>query len=326
MSAYLKSKEFQQAEPPSSEGRAAASAVVQLNPRDDLFVDEYLSSLEQRAIVYLRAGIPVHLRGPSGTGKSTMALQVATRLGRPIAMLSGDHTSTSGDLVGREGGTRTRRVVDRFIHNVQKQEAETSSIWMDSALTDAVVHGYTLFYDEFTRSPPGANNALLMALEERRLVLPGRAGQEKVIEAHPEFRAIFTSNPDDYAGVERPQDALIDRMITLEMGEQQLQTEVGIVVSRTGLAVDDAHQIVALVREVRSLAGGQFASLRAAIMIGAVVESEGLSTEADDPAFVQLCVDVLGLKWRDSQGDQARDDIVSVVLSILRGTERREAS
>lgn len=288
--------------------------VVELTPRADLFQDESLLSLEHRATVYLRAGIPVHLRGPAGTGKSTMALQIAARLGRPIAMLSGDHGVSSNDLIGKESGVRTKKVVDRFIHNVHKHETETSAVWLDSVLTSAVLNGYTLFYDEFTRSPPEANNALLMALEERRLIVPRRSGSEQYIEAHPEFRAIFTSNPDDFAGVQTPQDALIDRMITLQMGEQARSTEAGIVAARTGLSVEDAAAIVDVVRAVRKDAGHRCASVRSAIMIGTVVRSEDLRPSAEDAAFVQLCVDALFSRWSQENGDADRKTFVSKLI------------
>ena len=297
---------------------SGSAVVVELHPRSDLFEDDNLRSLEQRAMTYLRAGIPVHLRGPAGTGKSTMALQVATRLGRPVALMSGDHGVSSSDLIGKEGGVRTRRVVDRFIHNVQKQETETSAIWLDSTLTTAILNGYTLFYDEFTRSPPEANNALLMALEERRLIIPARSGDEQYIEAHPEFRAIFTSNPDDYAGVKTPQDALIDRMITLEMGEQDRLTEAGIVSVRTGLDLQTASPIVDIVRAIREDTGHQCASVRSAIMIGTVVSAEGLEPSADDPAFVQLCVDALYARWASTQQSADRRAFVSKLVEAVR--------
>lgn len=293
------------------------AVVVQLSPRNDLFADNSLLSLQDRATVYLRAGIPVHLRGPSGTGKSTLALQIAARLGRPIAMLSGDHGVSSKDIIGKEGGTKTRSVVDKFIHNVQKQETETTTVWTDSVLTSAVVNGYTLFYDEFTRSPPEANNAFLMALEERRLLVPNRSGADSYIPAHPEFRAIFTSNPEDYAGVRTPQDALIDRMITLEVAEQERSTEIGIVCARTGIDAEAGARVVDLVRAIRAQAGHRCASLRSAIMIGSVVASEGVQARSDDSAFVQLCVDALFVKWAAEGDDRHRKDFVAEVVNAL---------
>src|SRR4029453_6759569 len=125
-----------------------------------------------------------------------------------------------------EVGTKSKQVVDRYVHSVRKVETETSAVWSDEVLTQAFIEGYTLVYDEFTRSPPQANNPLLAAFEERILILPGAARKERYVRAHPEFRAILTSNPGDYAGVAAPQDALIDRMITLDLDDLSRDTEI----------------------------------------------------------------------------------------------------
>ncbi|MGL5139627.1 MAG: AAA family ATPase, partial [Beijerinckiaceae bacterium] len=167
----------------------------------------------------------------------------------------------------------------------------------DDVLTEAISGGYTLVYDEFTRSPPSANNPLLSALEERMLILQAGAGRERYVKAHPEFRAIFTSNPEDYAGVSAPQDALIDRMITFDLTNHDRDTEVGIVSMRAGLDTLRAGPIVDIVRRVR--ASGlvtQAPSLRSAIMIAKVASAEGLEISASANAFVQLCFDVLESK------------------------------
>jgi gas vesicle protein GvpN len=282
--------------------------ILHLRPREDLYSDEALASLEDRASLYLRAGIPVHLRGPAGTGKSTLALQVATKLGRPVALLSGDGSMSPADLTGREAGTRSRQVVDRFIHNVHKRETETSAMWLDSALTEAMLHGYTLFYDEFTRSRPSTNNALLMALEERRLVVPGRKGG-CYVEAHPEFRAIFTSNPSDYAGVETPQDALIDRMITLDVGGHSAETEAGIVTCNAPIDAEEALRIVNAVRAFWP-EGGKHASIRASIVIAKVVASADLQVGPEDAGFVQLCIDALHSRWAEHGEGRTRQAFV----------------
>ena len=273
------------------------SNVVQLRPRDDLFENDEILSIESRALSYLRAGVPIHLRGPAGTGKTTLAIQIAAKLGRPAILLAGDGWLTAGNLVGRETSVKTRHVVDRFVHSVKKVESETKAVWSDDVLTHAITGGYTLVYDEFTRSPPSANNPLLTALEERMLILQSGATRDRYVKAHPEFRAIFTSNPEDYAGVNTPQDALIDRMITFDLTNHDRDTEVGIVAMRSGVGTLECGPIVDIVRKVRSSGlVAQAPSLRSAIMIARIVGTEGMAVAVDSNAFVQLCFDVLESK------------------------------
>jgi len=78
-------------------------SVVNLTPRSDLFINETIKSIEDRSLTYLQAGIPVHLSGPAGTGKSTLAFQIAARLNRPSIIMTGDAWMKASDLVGSEG-------------------------------------------------------------------------------------------------------------------------------------------------------------------------------------------------------------------------------
>jgi nitric oxide reductase NorQ protein len=286
---------------------AAGGRVVSLRTRVDLFENDEITSIESRALTYLRAGAAVHLRGPAGTGKTTLAIQIAAKLGRPSILLTGDGWLTAGNLVGRETAMKTRQVVDRFVHSVTKTESETKSVWSDDVLTQAITGGYTLVYDEFTRSPPAANNPLLSALEERMLILASGNERERYVKAHPDFRAIFTSNPEDYAAVNAPQDALIDRMITFDLANHDRDTEIGIVAIRAGLPATTAAPIVDIVRAVRSSGlVTQAPSLRSAIMIARIVAAESLVPAASDSAFVQLCFDVLESKAPTGPGSADR--------------------
>lgn len=257
----------------------------------------YVEELTARALTYLQVGYPLHFAGPAGTGKTTLAFHVAARLGRPVILVHGDDEFGSSDLIGRDIGYRKSKLIDNFIHSVLKSEENLSAVWMDNRLTTACRHGYTLIYDEFNRSHPEANNVLLSVLEERVLPVPGLCRSEGgYLEVSPNFHAIFTSNPEEYSGVHKTQDALMDRLITIQLGHYDRNSEVLITARRTGIAPEDAAAIVDIVREVRGLGvNNHRPTIRACIAIAAILAHRKLRPAPDDPLFVKICQDVLSV-------------------------------
>jgi nitric oxide reductase NorQ protein len=294
--------------------------VLSLKPRPDFVVTPSVRDLTDRALAYLGAGFPVHFRGPAGTGKTTLALHAAARLGRPVMLIAGDEEFATSDLVGGQHGYRYRKVVDRFIHTVFKYEEDASDQWVDRRLTTACRDGYTLVYDEFTRSRPEANNVLLAVLEERLLILPADGTNGAYVKVHPEFRAIFTSNPQEYAGVHEAQDALSDRLVSLQVDYYDRDTEIAITAARSGLAAEAVALIVDVVRDYRSSGEyDQTPSLRSCIVIATVVAQQHLQVAADDPRFVLVCVDVLGSKAAPNTGEgrERRARHQTMLLSLI---------
>jgi nitric oxide reductase NorQ protein len=263
-------------------------------PRPGFVTTPEVASITTRALTYLRAAHAVHFAGPPGVGKTSLALHVAGLLGAPIVLLQGDDDLASADLVGREAGLRRSRVLDNFVRSVTKETEEMLPVWVASRLTIACQYGYTLVYDEFNRSRPETNNALLSVLAEGilRLPRPSAAGTSQ-IAVHPSFRAIFTSNPEEYAGVHKAPDALVDRIITLELDHHDRNTEIEIVASRAGVGKGDAGVIVDIVRALRGhTASGARPTLRAALSIARVVQTAGARVHADDEVFRWACRDV----------------------------------
>ena len=264
-------------------------------PSDEFVFTPYVQELTERALAYLEAGYAVHFSGPAGTGKTTLAFHVAAMLGRPVSLIHGDDEFGSSDLIGRESGVRKRKLIDNFVHTVLKTEEEVNSLWVDNRLTTACQNGDTLIYDEFTRSRPEANNALLSILSEKILNMPKLRGSgEGYMEVHPEFHAIFTSNPEEYAGTHKTQDALMDRMVTLKMGHYDRDTEISITIAKSGIASADAETIVDVVRELRS--GGvnkHRPTIRACIAIARVLAIRGGHARWDDQVFQWVTRDVL---------------------------------
>ena len=274
---------------------SARTSVIRTTPRRDFVETPYVAQVSERALGYVRAGFPVHFRGPSGVGKTTLALHVAHQLGRPVMLMVGDDEFGSSDLVGAEAGYRRRRVVDNFIQSVRKTEDDVAPRWVDNRLTIACREGLTLVYDEFTRSRPEANNALLSVLEEGVLVLPAsRRGGTDYLRVHPDFVAIFTSNPVEYAGVHQAQDALFERIVTIDLDSFDEGSETAIVQARSGVSEADALSIVRLVHACRQALGGTDRhTVRSAIVIARVLAQQEAAPRAGDPVFEQACQDVL---------------------------------
>jgi len=297
--------------------------LMTLEPRPSQhFVETtFIRDVVERVLSYLRCGFAVNLSGPSGVGKTTLALHIAARLSRPVVLIYGDEQFGSTDVMGGLSGYRYRRVVDNFIHSVIKTEEDFSRHWMDSRLVTACKMGYTLVYDEFTRSRPEANNVLLAALEERVLALPNETSYVKV---DPRFSAIFTSNPEEYAGVYKSQDALRDRMVTIYLDQYDEETESAITAAKSGLPGKEAKKIVQLVRRIREDDNIPVRpTARASIAIAKILAALNLKTDFSDPYIRAVVIDVIS---SHINGSEARKSTLESLKKILASTAIRGVS
>ena len=281
--------------PMEKEQMYSKSEVLVLHKGEGFVETPYIRALTERAMSYIKAGFTINLSGPAGVGKTTLAFHIADQMGHPAVLMCGDYEYGTSDLVGGLSGYHKQFMRDNFIRSVLKTDETMTQHWVDNRLTTACEHGLTLIYDEFTRSRPEANNVLLSVLEERILVLPGSRGRENYIKVHPDFCAIFTSNPEEYAGVQKSQDALRDRMVTIELGNFDEDTEVAITRSKSQLPVEDCRHIVALVRSIRNVKANKLTpSVRASIMIGKILKNiRGTASQGEADTFKQMCFDIL---------------------------------
>ena len=281
----------------SKENQPTEEEYVIPEASDSFVITPYLKEVIDRAMLYLHAGYPVHFAGPSGTGKTTLAFHLAAQWGRPVTLLQGNEEFVTSDLTGKDIGYRKSKLVDNYIHSVVKTEEQMSRVWVDNRLTTACRKGDMLIYDEFNRSKAETNNVLLSVLAEGILNLPGlRGAGEGYMDVHPSFRAIFTSNPEEYAGTHKTQDALIDRMITIKLGHPDRDTEIEILHSRSGLDNEESAYIVDIVRELRGDEHKSKTSLRAGIAIAKILHHQNIKPRFGDRLFHAVCYDTLSME------------------------------
>ncbi len=270
------------------------NTVLEPKPMPNFVETDYIRDITNRGLTYMKAGFPVHFRGPSGTGKTTVALHLASKIGRPVVIIHGDSEYKTSDLIGSEQGYKYRRLDDNFIHSVHKYEEDMTKQWVNNRLTIAIKKGFTLVYDEFTRSRPEANNILLPILQEKMLSTSSSNEEEYYMKVHPEFRAIFTSNPEEYAGVNRTQDALRDRMVTMDLDYFDYETELMITHSKSGMSLDDAEKIVKIVRGLRESGKTEFdPTIRGSIMIAKTLNVLNARPDRLNEQFKKVCQDIL---------------------------------
>lgn len=296
------------------------STVLEPTPMQDFVETPYVRDISERALTYIKAGFPVHFRGVSGTGKTTMAMHIASKIQKPVVIIHGDEEFTTSDLIGGESGYRMRKVVDRFVSRVLKVEENMNKSWVDNRLTIACRYGFTLLYDEFTRSRPEANNVLLSVLQEKMLDMPvSRGGNEPYLKVHPEFTALFTSNPEEYAGVHRSQDALRDRMITMDLDHFDYETELAITQAKSKISKENAEVIVHVVKGLRESGRCEFSpTIRGSIMIAKTLKVLKLSPFNAHKKFLTICQDILASETSRVGSKTNQDRVKDIIASLVK--------
>ena len=235
-------------------------------------VTPYISEIVESALTYLQAGYPVHFSGPDGTGKTTLAFYLASKLCRNITLIHADDFSNSN-----------------FVY-----KDSNYSNWANNLLANAHRNNHVLVYDEFNHSRSVANTVLLNVLQERFLsTITQRKYGSEYFEVQPGFCAIFTSNPVKNADTHKTYDALIDRLVTIQLQHFDRETEIKIVVAKSGISWEDAEIIVDIIRKLRNTGlTNHNLSIRTATMIAHALAIRGGHATWDNPNFRRICQDI----------------------------------
>ena len=259
---------------------------------------EPVKAIKEKIKKWLSLKYPVHIIGPTGCGKTTMALQVAKELGGAVVWINGDESVATTDLIGGYSQVEVNSIRDKYIHNVFKDKDILKADWVDNPLTLACKYGYTLIYNEFSRSKAVANNILLSIFSEGILELPTQFGEERYVNVHPQFRAIFISNPIEYAGIHKAQDALLDRMVGVYMDYYDRETEAKIIAAQSEIEEENAFSIVDMLRSLREKSPEDSLGTRAGIMVAQALK---LDNKYDKQSIKQFLADVTISKTKNIQ-------------------------
>ncbi|ARI76455.1 gas vesicle protein GvpN [Halobacillus mangrovi] len=288
--------------------------------KEGVYDHPFFQGLIRRSLRYLSSGYPVHFTGPSGVGKTTLALHIANKRQRPVLMISGNEDLSNDDLIGAYKGYSRKKSDDNFIRTVRKIEEEVTESWVEGRLYEAVKNGYTVVYDEFTRSRPDTNNLFLSVIEEKLLPLYGAKSKDSHIKVHPDFSLIFTSNPTEYVGIYETQDALLDRMITIPFQMMGKEAQVAVVRERTLIESSKAEKIVGLLEKVNELCEDtqDGLSLRASIMIADIAEKYEIPIDGNNEDFQNLLLDTtfFTLNLCNEDTEDLRERILGVCRNV----------
>lgn len=188
-------------------------------------------------------GDSLFLSGPTGCGKTSLILEIASRLDWPVECITLSQTSEVADLIG---------------HNILKKGQITFEY---GPLSRAMMYGEILLLNEIDLMSAGELTALNDVLEGRSLCVNANNGE--VIYPHPFFRVVATANSKglgdnsgNYLGVRKQNKAFLDRWIFFECTYPDYDLEQNLILKNfTNINPDLIKYFAVLARELRFAAG-----------------------------------------------------------------------
>lgn len=159
------------------------------------------------------------ISGPPGSGKTTLIREICARTNRPYMRINGKDGVELSSLMG------------------QWTVEDGKTVWQWGLLPKAVMEGYTVALDEWTKLPPGIMMGLQWLLEdEGKLLVEDAPGEfhDKLITPHPQFRIVLCDNVkglgdgiDKFAATNVQDTATLNRFsINLTMDYMKVEQEV----------------------------------------------------------------------------------------------------
>ena len=241
----------------------------------------------EKSLVYLLCGNNLGFKGPKGTGKNVCAEQLANILDiKPFNMtMAADVTK------------------DELIGTYAIKGDGTTGMEM-SEMLKAVIDGNLLILDEVNALQPGAAMWFHSLTDGRRyLEVPGIG----LIHVHPQTRFIFTMNEGDgYAGTREINEAFEDRFQSIVFTSNP-ESIVDILVSNTGISVDDAKSFFKYYQ----------------VFYSAVYNADEMA-RIDEKYISQRAFIRAGQLWAAGMVDTIHDAVVQTLVEPITDVETKE--
>ena len=190
------------------------------------------SEIDVFAMCHAR-GLPVMLKGPTGSGKTRFVEHMAWRLGRPLVTVACHDDLSASDLTGRyliRGG---------------------ETVWVDGPLATAARLGAICYLDEVVEARQDTVVVMHPLTDDRRVLPMDKTGE--LIEAAPGFQLVVSYNPGYQHAIKDLKPSTRQRFVAIEFDFPPAATEVEIAMHEGGVPRATAASLVELARRVRRL-------------------------------------------------------------------------
>lgn len=193
----------------------------------------------------------IYIHGPTGCGKSALALEIAACINQPALRVQMKRDFKGSDFVGK-------------LELSVNKEGKQITRFIDGVLPFCMTNGFWLILDEYDQAHPDVHMACQAVLEGQDLILTEDYG--RIVKKDPfcddkskNFRIIATGNTfgrgDDtglYSGSKIQNEATLDRFATMmKMTYPETDTEVEILKKKSNLKEDDIKKMVSVAQKVR---------------------------------------------------------------------------
>jgi nitric oxide reductase NorQ protein len=178
-------------------------------------------------------GLPVMLKGPTGSGKTRFVEHMAWRLKRPLVTVACHDDLSASDLTGRY-----------LIHGGE-------TVWADGPLTVAARLGAICYLDEVVEARQDTVVVIHPLTDDRRVLPIDKTGE--LVEAAPGFQLVISYNPGYQHALKDLKPSTRQRFVALEFDFPPPELEAEIVSHEGTVDRATAAALVKLARRVRSL-------------------------------------------------------------------------